>query len=100
MNHRSMAGVPSNVSGDAAREARRPKRWHVAASPAPEGFAPVGLYCFDQGRQVLAKVHTMVRTLASEGHAMQEFVRNANIAEFRKLLAEVTDEDQRRILLK
>jgi hypothetical protein len=31
---------------------------------------------------------------------MQEFVRNANITEFRKLLAKTTDEDQRRMLLK
>ena len=30
---------------------------------------------------------------------MQEFVRNANIAEFRKLLLKTTDEYQRRTLL-
>ena len=41
-----------------------------------------------------------MQTLASEGPALQEFVRNSNIAEFRKLLAQATDEDQRRILLK
>jgi hypothetical protein len=31
---------------------------------------------------------------------MQEFVRKQNIAEYRKILAQTTDEDKRRILLR
>lgn len=37
-------------------------------------------------------------TLVSSVHAMQGFIRRANIAKYRKLLETTTDEEQRRTL--
>jgi len=45
------------------------------------------------------EAHKRIGPLVSWCRAMQEFVRNANIAEFRKLLLKTTDEYQRRTLL-
>ena len=56
-------------------------------------------YFFEQIRQALTKGARKHRTSVSWCNAMQEFVRQQNIAEFRKLLAKSTDKYQRRTLL-
>lgn len=58
-----------------------------------------GEVLFGTDRQALTKGARKHRTSVSWCNAMQEFVRQQNIAEFRKLLAKSTDGHQRRTLL-
>ena len=85
------------TNNEAARvpAASQHERWRAFAAQSVRRWSTF----FERIRQALTKGARKHRTSVSWCNAMQEFVRQQNIAEFRKLLAKAADKYQRRTLL-